>query len=771
MRSIDLRPSALFAWQLSNYEAHFSGSARILPIHLYVAILKIIDDAAYSDAEMMEVELNDLDGFEVDITKTMESISLSEEEITALRRSLQYSIPRKRKVPPKHLLHRSSETREIFYNAARIAFNENRNKLSLVHLLIALTSSSYLVKILEQTGKLKDLRLDEGDIRYEKRDTRTRRAQIDKGGDQSGFLERIGRDLTKLAEEGRLVNVVGRKDEMTMIARHLLRTSKRNVLLTGPPGVGKTVVVEGLAQKIADNEVPKELKNVRIIEISISNLMSGTRYRGDLEERTQKLIRIAEEDPNLILFLDEIHLAINPPADGGAGVDIANILKPALTRGKLRCIGATTSEDYERYVKKDNAFRRRFQLVRINEPNRPETINICKSWVVRIEQYQGVKFEEGVIERAVDITSDLVLDRSNPDKVIDLLENVATYVKVTTLSADRTQISKTTPQITVEDVVSAFEEQYEISVDKGTGIDVGDISKKLNQNIIGQERATEKLIGVLASKQNTFSESGRPAAVILFTGPTGVGKTYTAELMGEVAEENRGGFRRFNMSEFKERHELARLIGSPPGFIGHEEEGALFRFAKRSPQGVILLDEMEKAHPEISDYFLQIFDKGEAADRRGKIVSFRNHIFIITCNFYRDKQEDRVMGFVGEGVESKAGDISNDLKKFFRDEFIARIDEVIEFQVFARDTFLELFKEEMKTLNQNLDHEFNINLSIDEGMISQLCWKSLEKNEGARGFKRYFEREIRLPTVTFIQENEIADADLNMTDAGDILKA
>jgi ATP-dependent Clp protease ATP-binding subunit ClpC len=562
-------------------------------------------------------------------------------------------------------------------------------------------------------------------------------------------VEMFGRDLTALARQGRLTSVVGRNKEIKLLSRHLQRTTKRNVILIGNAGVGKTALVEGLAQQCASTSPPPFLGMLRIVQINIADLVAGTKYRGDMEKRVQGIVQEATSDPNLILFLDEVHLLIKAGSAGTeAPLDVANILKPALARDDFRCIGATTTEDFERYLKNDSAFIRRFQVLRVSEPSPDNALQICRQWAHRIEAIQQVVFDEEAIEASVILSEARIRDRSLPDKAIDLLENAATLVKVSSLTQRGKAPTKGLPRIARRHIEAVLEEEYGIVAGISGLLDPGKVLPAMRAELVGQDMAIATLMEALGALSAKTGAVPRPLGVLMFTGPTGVGKTFAAECLARVSSGVGGASHqvlgRFNMSEYKEHHELARLIGAPPGFVGHEQPGALFRFAQSNPEGLILLDEMDKAHPEIQDYFLQIFDKAEATDSRGRKADFRQHLFVMTCNIVAGGQV-REIGFGADRKKSDTDRLDAGLRQHFRREFLARIDGIIPFRPLCFDAYQDLFARRMRVLEEELARRYSVGLVMPNDVRRVLCEFCAGQEEGARGFLKLFERTLTVP--------------------------
>jgi ATP-dependent Clp protease ATP-binding subunit ClpC len=551
-------------------------------------------------------------------------------------------------------------------------------------------------------------------------------------------LDLLGRDLTQAAREGRLGPVLGRRDEILALARHLHRTSKRNVLVVGDAGVGKTAVVEGFAQWVVSGATAP-MDRLRVVQLSVGDIIAGARHRGDLEERVQGILKDATADPDVVLFLDEIHLALS----GGEGADLANLLKPALAREDFRCVGATTTAEYDRFLKSDAAFIRRFQLLRVEEPDLDTALEICRGWARRIEERQGVAVSAEAIEAAVRLSHELIRDRALPDKAIDLLENTATRATLSTLSPRAVAPKKERPVLGAREVELALEAQYGISVRPGGEAAAARAHSVLEEKLVGQRDAIGQLLRGLEVCDST-RRGERPRGVFLFTGPTGVGKTLTAELLAEALF-GEGALFRINMSELKERHELARLTGAPPGFVGHEAGSSLFLHVQRHPQGLVLLDEAEKAHPEVQDWFLQVFDKGSATDPHGRPADFRQQLFVLTCNVGAEAEGERI-GFAAAAREENvshprtpAPDAGAErLRTHFRPEFLARVDRVVAFGPLGREDYRELLARELGG--------HGVSSPLPDAVVDDLLSRCVAAHQGVRGFRRIFEDEI-LPKI------------------------
>ncbi|MDI6763300.1 MAG: ATP-dependent Clp protease ATP-binding subunit [Thermodesulfobacteriota bacterium] len=755
MRRLDIHTSLQFVWAIANIEACLSGSPVIKPVHFLVAILKIIDEAFHQDARDMGLPPHVIEGLGPIITQGRKVIGIPDDEITSARRGLRkllHQVNGGRQV--NEMLHRSKESRYLFQEAGKQALEEGSEELTLVHLLRQImehlpdeTSTFFKNRTASPTHSLKsdDQTMEPGD-KFEREVLRK----------NTPTLDQIGRDLTKLAREQRLTPVVGRKAEMLALARYLQRTTKRNVILLGEAGVGKTAVVEGLVQKLASENAPEALRSTRVIQISAADLVSGTQYRGAMEKRVQQIVNEASADPNLVLFIDEIHMVIKAGSVGEGSMDISNILKPALARNDFRCIGATTIEEFERHIKTETAFMRRFQVLRVNEPTEEESIQICREWARRIEGIQQVLIEDEAVVAAVDLSSKLIRGRWLPDKAIDLLENASAFVKISSLSFRNVLPAKEPPRIGRSLIESVLEEQYGISVSAAKALDATKVEFVLRSLFAGQDQAITDLVEALGTLETRELGTSRPLGIFMFTGPTGVGKTFAAECIAKALFGDSRTLGRFNMSEYKERHELARLIGAPPGFIGHEQQGALFRYVEGHPQGLILLDEMEKAHPEIQDYFLQIFDKGEARDPRGLQVDFRRQLFVITCNVTTSDSVKSKIGFQTDEERSTPDQlrtIHTKLLQHFRQEFLARIDRIIVFRDLTQEDYRTLLEREITKLVDIAQTKYKTCLEITEEAKQHISDLYVNQEEGARGFIRLLERTLVSPFSNYIKNH------------------
>ena len=768
MRRLPLHPSAQLAWGIASMEASYADSQTIRPVHFLSAILKIVDGVHLRDAELLGFDRTDLEAVDAITPQTKSFLGLTDGEITQARRRLRQPWAGNPHPARLRMLHRTQASRNLFSQAATLAVIKGDTSLTMTHLM-----GELLRNLPEEATDIFSGPMSTGAQagpadQMAQLDLQDETAQMSRRGPQASktpAIDAIGRNLTELAREHRLPQIVGRHDEMLTVARHLIRTSKRNVLLIGDAGVGKTALAEGLAQHLLTEDVVKELSSLRIVEISVTDLIAGTRYRGDMEERARRVMDEAKDDQDLVLFIDEFYQVAGAGASVDSGVDLGTIMKPALARGKIRCIGATTTEEYEKYLKGDRALLRRFQIVRVDEPSSDEALLICKAWADRIEQAQGVMFDEDAIQAAVELASKHILSRSLPDSAIDLLENAATFVKLPSFSAKIRPPQKGPVNIRREHVIGLLEQHYGVVLEGSEALDLELLRRALENKLVGQDRAIEALLDSLDLAANRDTRDDSPLGVLMFVGPTGVGKTYSAELIGNALAD--GGFARFNMNEFKEKHEISRLIGAPPGFVGHDQPGAIFLHVESNPRAVILFDEMEKAHPEVQDYFLQVFDKGEARDTHGRVADFRNQLFVMTCNIGVASASEREIGFRGADVKNTVGDdrsVRSRLRGYFRDEFLGRVDAVIVFATLQEADFEALFDRSFGRLQTELAEHSEVSVEAADNVRVELAGRAAALEEGVRGFDRLFREWIEQPLMEFLRDNGAVQITLRWLD-------
>lgn len=580
------------------------------------------------------------------------------------------------------------------------------------------------------------------------------------------ILEQFGRDLTQAAREGRLSPVIGRRKEILQVIQTLARSTKSNPVLVGELGVGKTAIVEAIAQRIVAGKDAHVLGGKRIVEISMGALVAGTKYRGEFEERLKRLLAEAKSDAQLILFVDEIHTMIGA-GDRKGGLDAANLMKPALARGEIKCIGATTIEEYRQHIEKDAALERRFDKVLVPEPTRDDSVEILRGLRSRFEKHHGVRISDAAIEASVDLSIRFDNDHRLPDKAIDLLDLASAQICVPGLSiqgANGKQAQATTAEVTPSAIVSVLSEKIGIpegviagEIKSGEQAKLVGLKERLLKRVMGQVTAIDRVTKRMQLAQAGLGERRGPLAVFLFLGPSGVGKT---ELARAIADELFGSQRnliRLDMSEFMEQHSVARLIGSPPGYIGHEEEGQLTGKLRSTPYALVLLDEVEKAHPRVLDLFLQVFDEGRITDGKGRTVDARNAMFVMTSNIGSGTQKRGApLGFnaaISEGQDNP-DPVDSEVKKHFRVELINRIDDIVRFSPLSEAALVDIARDFLGVLAGSLESRHGLRLEVPDDVVTNLCDKAHRTEFGARNLRRVIQEQVEIPVTQMIADGD-----------------
>ncbi|MDS2990336.1 ATP-dependent Clp protease ATP-binding subunit [Streptococcus pneumoniae] len=635
-------------------------------------------------------------------------------------------------------------------------------------------------------------------------------AQTPPPSQEKGLLKEFGINVTEIARRGDIDPVIGRDDEIIRVIEILNRRTKNNPVLIGEPGVGKTAVVEGLAQKIVDGDVPHKLQGKQVIRLDVVSLVQGTGIRGQFEERMQKLMEEIRKHEDIILFIDEIHEIVGAGSASDGNMDAGNILKPALARGELQLVGATTLNEY-RIIEKDAALERRMQPVKVDEPTVDETITILKGIQKKYEDYHHVQYTDAAIEAAATLSNRYIQDRFLPDKAIDLLDEAGSKMNLTLNFVDpkvidqrlieaenlksqatreedfekaayfRDQIAKykemQKKKITDQDTPIISEKTIEHIIEQKTNIPVGDLKEKeqsqlihlaedLKSHVIGQDDAVDKIAKAIRRNRVGLGTPNRPIGSFLFVGPTGVGKT---ELSKQLAIELFGSadsMIRFDMSEYMEKHSVAKLVGAPPGYVGYDEAGQLTEKVRHNPYSLILLDEVEKAHPDVMHMFLQVLDDGRLTDGQGRTVSFKDAIIIMTSNAGTGKTEASV-GF-GATREGRTNSVLGELGNFFSPEFMNRFDGIIEFKALSKDNLLQIVELMLADVNKRLSSN-NIRLDVTDKVKEKLVDLGYDPKMGARPLRRTIQDYIEDTITDYYLENP-SEKDLKvvMTSKGNI---
>lgn len=771
----------VLVWHVAGLEASAARHATIKAGHLFIALCKVCDlpleevlgDAARHYPHQVEEVRQDVAA----LAQAFRRVGL---DVVRCRRRLRAELGCESAAPPDGVMHRSAQAREVFARADELA-DARRDALRPIDLLVALceqTESPWCAVVREQRVDLVDLRDAAVRVLQDAASSPCGGAGGDRevagpgsfsasgrevGGGQAdarNFLEQFGRDLTQLAQEGRLSPVIGRRETILRLGQILLQHERNNALLVGDAGVGKTRIVEGLALRLAAGNVSEEFHGKRIIEVSMGSLVAGTKYRGEFEERVRCLLDAAC-DPNIILFIDEIHTMMGAGQAEGQALDAADMLKPALARGELRVIGATTPEEFSRYLEPDPALMRRFDLVWVDEPSREEALEILTGVASRLEQYHGLAITPGAIQAAIDLSIRYVWDRRLPDKAVRLLDATCARVRLQSFSG-----GPAAREVTRADVAATLGEQYHVPADEATEDEATRLlrlEEHLSRRVIGQEEAVEQVAAAVRSARAGLRPPNKPWAVLLFVGPTGVGKTELAKALAEFLFASEEHLVTLDMSEFAEPHAVARLIGAPAGYVGHEQGGALVEAVRRRPHCVLLLDEIEKAHPQVHRLFLQVFDEARLTDARGRQARFHDVVIIMTSNLGSELLKPRqAIGFApapqtaSTNREALRDHLAAAVSSALPTELLNRIDRVVFFYPLSRESVRQVIDKLLQPVRQRLAAR-RINLQLDDAAYELLMREGYSEQFGARAMDRAIARLLADPLSQMLLASAIPD--------------
>ena len=689
-------------------------------------------------------------------------------------------------------------TKRVMQTAVMYSARTGSGYVGTEHLLIALLSDrdSYAIRYLSALGVSPRTIADHMSARLEGGEQgnyeTSGNAQNSPDGD-SKTLDSFSRDLTKAAKNGEIDPVIGRDEEIKRIIQILSRRTKNNPCLIGEPGVGKTAIAEGLALKIANGEVPEHLRDKRVVALDLTGMVAGTKYRGDFEDRIKNAIEEVKKSKNIILFIDELHTIIGAGAAEGSA-DAANILKPSLARGDFQVIGATTLEEYRKYIEKDAALERRFQPVKVGEPSEEDAIEILKGLRDRYEAHHKVKISDEAIDAAVRLSSRYIADRYLPDKAIDLVDEAASKVRLSALTYPNeikdleaeleTLESEKTAAISEQDFEraaqlrdeqkniteqlekakdswqeSAKESSHEVSaqdiaaiVSSWTKIPVVELTREeserllnmeniLHERVVGQEEAVSAVSRAIRRGRVGIKDPKRPIGSFIFLGPTGVGKTELCKALAQAMFGDENAMLRLDMSEYMEKHTVSRLVGSPPGYVGYDEGGQLTEAVRRKPYSVVLFDEIEKAHPDVFNMLLQILEDGRLTDSQGRTVDFKNTIIIMTSNVGARKitEQSTAFGFTPETEKQEEVNVRDlvmsELKQVFRPEFLNRVDDIIVFSKLSKPEIKEIAGKMLETLSKRLD-TLGVKITFTDSAIEKIADEGFDDTYGARPLRR-----------------------------------
>ena len=706
-------------------------------------------------------------------------------------------------------LYIAPRTKRVLELAAAEANELGNNYVGTEHLLLAILreGDGMTMSILERFGVTEDKM---------QKAFETVMNESGKGGDSAtlGDLSDYAIDLNERAKQGKIDPVIGRTNEINRVIQILSRRNKNNPVLIGEPGVGKTAIAEGLAQRIVENDVPEILKNCHIISLNMSSMVAGTKYRGEFEERLKKVIEEVKKHPEWILFIDELHTLVGAGATEGS-MDAANIMKPALARGELRCIGATTLKEYKKYIEKDAALERRFQPVKVGEPTNEETVQILQGLRDKYEAFHKVKIPDEAIKEAVRLSSRYITDRFQPDKAIDVIDEAAAKIRMEASSAPkglkqkedelaniqkekeaavsaqnfekaavyRDQAKKLSDEIenlkkdwkgADQDHLAVTPEDIAEVVAKWTGIPLQNLTQsdserllhledELHKRVVGQEEAVHAVAKAIRRARAGMKDPHRPIGSFMFLGTTGVGKTELAKALAECMFGSEKALIRFDMSEFMEKHEVSRLVGAPPGYVGYDEGGQLTDAVRKNPYSVILFDEVEKAHADFFNILLQVLDDGRLTDGQGRTVDFTNTVIIMSSNLGSTllREHTKSMGFTAEHKEGETtdfeeikGKIMDTVKRTFRPEFINRIDEIIVFHPLTEDDLKKIVRLLMVKVEKKMD-SMHVALKVSDKAFEQIIKDGTDVEYGARPLRRTIQREVEDAIAELILEGTL----------------
>ena len=631
--------------------------------------------------------------------------------------------------------------KQLLERAERLTKYKLKNKIDIDELLISIYSKkfSYIYYLLQKAG------VSQTDIEniFKNDNTDTRSAIIpisdnytnekEDKNKKKDAIEIYTEDLTELARNNELPPVIGLYEETERIINILFRKHKNNPMIIGEPGVGKTAIVEGLAQRIVKGDVPDKLKDATILSLNLTKLVSGSSMVGDFEKKFQDCFEQIQRTENSILFIDEVHTLIGAGSSSKTCLDASNLLKPIIAKG-LRCIAATTIQEYKKYIEPEAAFARRFNAVFISQPSEETTITILQGLKPHYEEYHNVIYDDNALEAAVRLSSRYIQERYLPDKAIDIMDEAAAMARI---KAGNSSASITVDQLLIEKLIATKAQIPQQTVSKREAEKLETLARKLQENIFGQQDAIESVVKAIINARSGFRSAKKSLANILFVGPTGVGKT---ELAKTLAESLSIDLIRFDMSEYQEKHSVAKLIGAPPGYVGYEEGGLLTEAVRKTPYAVVLFDEIEKAHPDIFNTLLQVMDYATLTDNTGKKADFRNVIIIMTSNAGASDKEN-VAGFGNHNIGDSAIDTA--IKKIFTPEFRNRIDEVVHFEQLTQDNIVSIVQKELQEFKDLLLKK-NITLTVTNTCIDKLVEESYSREFGARNVARIIEKKIKI---------------------------
>jgi len=778
--------SSYAVYILSVNEALAGKWERIGVEHLFLALCKVTNFER-DDSDMIIQHMGkgkaDVDEVQGEFNQIKTAFSKMDKDPNKTRYGLRHNLGQGGLTDEKTVLHRTEPCRQIYREADRVARGTGAMMVKPIHLLWAIfkqgdnVPTNYLrgegFDVEQFIAVCEELARGKQGPPSEKKE----RKSADEDKSKTKLLDRIGKDLTALAAEGKLPLVIGRKEEIRQVIRGLLRADKNGVVLIGDPGVGKTCIVEGLAQLIASGRISERLEKLRgkrIIEISSSSLLSGTKFRGEFEERMEQLIKECEENKDsVILFVDEIHTLMGAGKGSDGAMDAGNILKPALSRGRINLVGATTTDEYTRYIEKDGAIDRRLIKVYVNEPTQEETLKILQGLKEQIESQYAILLVEEAIKGAIELSFRYLPERRLPDKAVDIIHQACANKLCSGdlgsfwddpksshgswSGAEKTMVGPND----IAMVISGLSKIPLAKIIQSPDEQINTLKQELSKRIIGQEEALDTVYRAIRTAQVGLTEKHRPDGVFFLLGPTGVGKTELAKAVADALfYQSTDHLIRIDMSEFQEKHQISRLIGAAPGYIGYEQEGTLTGAVRKNPYSVVLFDEVEKAHPEVFDLFLQIFDEGQLTDSHGRRADFSNTLIFLTSNL--GIKQSKPMGIaLGDAKkeldaerESFRQGVMKAVQKFMRPELVNRIDHIIFFDYLDNDAIKAIAHKIIEAHKDKLLTEHQIQLMLTDDAFNYLVEKGYNKQYGVRELKRVIDKSMLQMVTNYIFDHD-----------------
>ncbi len=771
----DPSPGLAMAWRIAASEAGAAGYAKIECAHLMMGLLSLdkANPKALKDLGFDPVRMGQVGAEHAAIAELFESTGVT---TRVLRRDLRSRV-KKKPSRAKGVMSRSAASKAAFARAELLAGGAPVNSLHLLTVLLKAPDPAILSLLLEhRVGPDIATRAEAAAAQpFErmvappapKQKTSSSRAGTPTRPQSEGALARFGRDLTAQALRGELGPVIGRRKEILGVLQTLARSTKSNPLLVGEAGVGKTAIVEAVALRGVAGKDAQVLAGKRIVELNVGALVAGTDYRGEFEKRMNELLEELRASPEVILFIDEIHTIVGA-GRAGSGLDAANLLKPALARGEIKVIGATTPKEFRETIEKDAALERRFEKIDVPEPSVTESLEILRGLRERFEKHHDVQIADAALEAAVSLSVRFDPDHRLPDKAVDLIDKAAARARVPGLSqagpakgAAGSAAGATTVDARVVAEVLAEKKGLPIEIvtdGTGEGARLLKLEAHLKSKIIGQDEAVAKVAARVRLAHSGLSERRGPLAVFMLLGPTGVGKTEMARTLAKFLFGGADDLSRFDMSEYMEEHSVSRLIGAPPGYVGHDEPGQLTEAIRRKPYSVILLDEVEKAHPKVFDVFLQLFDAGRLTDAQGRVADAKNAIVVMTTNLGSGPSVSKA-GYVagGETVPlTKAGRQKADLRRFFRPEFLNRIDDIITFRALDESDVRRIARPLLAALINKVRKTNGVFLRFEPEAEAFVIRSGFNSEKGVRELKRVIERLVEMPLSSLALSGKLA---------------